>query len=74
MRLALLMARAQRTQTFPASNKYPQAMLPTVQHAFQLATSRAARAVRMPNDVGSLRVGFKAIIESSTLDSERRWL
>ncbi|KAL1610858.1 hypothetical protein SLS60_002529 [Paraconiothyrium brasiliense] len=62
IRLALALARTQRTQTLLATSKYPRAMKPTVQDAFQLATCHAARAVGLRDEIGKLQVGFKADI------------
>ncbi|KAF4956546.1 hypothetical protein FSARC_11548 [Fusarium sarcochroum] len=57
MQMALASDRGtQNTATF-SEGHYPKKHRATVQEAFNLATIKAARAVRMENDIGSIAVG-----------------
>ena len=60
MQIALGADRAtQNTKTF-SEGKYPKKPRATVQAAFNLATIKAARAVKMEKDIGSIAVGKMA--------------
>lgn len=57
MQIALASDRAvQAAKTF-AEGQYPRNLSATVQEAFNMATIKAARALRMDNDIGSIAVG-----------------
>jgi cytosine/adenosine deaminase-related metal-dependent hydrolase len=57
MQMALASDRAmQNSKTF-AEGHYPKKMRATVQSAFNLATIKAARAIKMDTDIGSIAVG-----------------
>ncbi|RBR13524.1 uncharacterized protein FIESC28_08152 [Fusarium coffeatum] len=60
MQIALAADRAtQNTKNF-AEGKYPRKPRATIQEAFNLATIKAARAVKMEKDIGSIAVGKMA--------------
>ncbi|KAI1071443.1 hypothetical protein LB507_005452 [Fusarium sp. FIESC RH6] len=60
MQMALAADRGtQNIQTF-AKGKYPKKPRATVQEAFNLATIKAARAVKMEKDIGSIAIGKMA--------------
>ncbi|KAJ4294220.1 hypothetical protein N0V90_007910 [Kalmusia sp. IMI 367209] len=58
----MAVTRAQRIETLLRKDKFPRNVKPTVQDAFQLATCHAAHAIGLENDIGKLKVGFKADI------------
>ena len=57
MQMALSSDRALQTSNAFRDNRYPEKFRATVQEAFNLATIRAARAVRMEHEIGSIAVG-----------------
>ncbi|KAM0546278.1 hypothetical protein ACHAPJ_010962 [Fusarium lateritium] len=57
MQMALASDRGKQNTTTFAEGHYPKKHRATVQEAFNLATIKAARAVRMDNDIGSIAVG-----------------
>lgn len=60
MRLVLAVARMRRTQGYLRNDRFPVKSQPTVQEVFQLATTHGARAIGRENDLGKLKVGYKA--------------
>lgn len=60
MRTGLSVARALRNHEILAEDKFPAKVEPTTQQAFNLATIKGARAIRMEEHVGSLKVGKQA--------------
>ncbi|KAF4502234.1 5-methylthioadenosine S-adenosylhomocysteine deaminase [Fusarium agapanthi] len=57
MQIALASDRGMQNLTTFAQGHYPKKMRATVQRAFNLATIKAARAINMDKDIGSIAVG-----------------
>ncbi|KAF5589883.1 cytosine deaminase [Fusarium subglutinans] len=57
MQMALASDRGMQNSTTFAQGHYPKKMRATVQKAFNLATIKAARAINMDKDIGSIAVG-----------------
>ncbi|KAF5981952.1 cytosine deaminase [Fusarium bulbicola] len=57
MQIALASDRGMQNSTTFAQGHYPKKMRATVQKAFNLATIKAARAINMDKDIGSIAVG-----------------
>jgi len=57
MQIALASDRGMQNSTTFAQGRYPKKMRATVQKAFNLATIKAARAINMDKDIGSIAVG-----------------
>ncbi|KAF9777757.1 hypothetical protein IL306_004325 [Fusarium sp. DS 682] len=57
MQMALASHRGMQTTKIFAEGHYPKKMRATIQEAFNLATIKAARAISMDKDIGSISVG-----------------